>query len=145
MRPLQPKDLSLLFTAALAGTGILTLSYTDMSGMLSHDSMHYLRLAGNLVEGEGYRFSPSPGGEGPKFVATWPVGYPTLVAGLSLLTGWGVFLAGKLGYRVVEIPVHWYNSPSSRVSILGDPAGMFGDLFRIRYFDWTGRYDKGRQ
>lgn len=44
-----------------------------------------------------------------------------------------VYLARKLGYRVVEVPVRWRNSPDTRVHALLDPARMFLDMFRIRW------------
>lgn len=51
-----------------------------------------------------------------------------------------LFLARKFGFRVAEVPVSWYDSPSSRVDPLLDSARMLRDLFRIRW-DWLrGRY-----
>ncbi len=51
-----------------------------------------------------------------------------------------LFLAGKFGFRVAEVPVSWYDSPSSRVDPVRDSARMLLDLFRIRW-DWLrGRY-----
>lgn len=43
-----------------------------------------------------------------------------------------LFLASKLGFKVVEIPVEWINEPNSRVRMLADPALMFADVLRIR-------------
>ncbi len=43
-----------------------------------------------------------------------------------------LYLAGKLGYGIAEIPVEWINEPNSRVRMLLDPASMFLDLIRIR-------------
>jgi dolichyl-phosphate beta-glucosyltransferase len=43
-----------------------------------------------------------------------------------------LFLAGKMGYRVREVPVRWKNSPASKVRIPRDPALMFLELVRIR-------------
>ncbi len=51
-----------------------------------------------------------------------------------------LFLARKFGFRVTEVPVSWYDSPSSRVDPVLDSARMLRDLFRIRW-DWLrGRY-----
>jgi len=44
-----------------------------------------------------------------------------------------VFLAQKLGYRLLEKPVRWMNSKQTRVRIFSDPIKMFGDLFCIRW------------
>jgi len=43
-----------------------------------------------------------------------------------------LFLAHKLGFSTVEIPVRWVNEPNSRVRMLLDPMKMFVDLMRIR-------------
>jgi dolichyl-phosphate beta-glucosyltransferase len=51
-----------------------------------------------------------------------------------------LYLARKKGYRVAEVPITWYNSPRSRVSIAADPFQMFMDVIRIRYYDWKGYY-----
>jgi len=51
-----------------------------------------------------------------------------------------LYLARKHGYRIAEVPVTWYDSPRSRVSILSDPLRMFLDVLRIRYDDWKGYY-----
>lgn len=51
-----------------------------------------------------------------------------------------LYLARKRGYRIAEVPVTWYNSPRSRVSIVSDPVRMFMDVLRIRYYDLQGRY-----
>jgi dolichyl-phosphate beta-glucosyltransferase len=51
-----------------------------------------------------------------------------------------LFLARKLGYRVEEVPVRWFNSPASRVHPILDSARMLRDLFRIRWSWLRGRY-----
>jgi dolichyl-phosphate beta-glucosyltransferase len=43
-----------------------------------------------------------------------------------------LMLAQAMGFSAVEVPVHWTNSPTSRVRVLHDSVGMLGDLFRIR-------------
>ncbi len=44
-----------------------------------------------------------------------------------------LFLAQKLGYRVLETPVIWRNSAQSRVRMVSDPLAMFADLVRMRW------------
>jgi dolichyl-phosphate beta-glucosyltransferase len=51
-----------------------------------------------------------------------------------------LYLARRLGYRVVEVPVTWQDSRESKVNPLRDSARMFGDLARIRWNDLAGRY-----
>jgi len=43
-----------------------------------------------------------------------------------------LYLASRLGFNTVEIPVEWINEPNSRVRMLADPALMFADIMRIR-------------
>jgi len=51
-----------------------------------------------------------------------------------------LFIAGRLGYHIKEVPVRWLDSHDSRVHPLRDPARMFLDLLRIRARAWRGRY-----
>jgi dolichyl-phosphate beta-glucosyltransferase len=43
-----------------------------------------------------------------------------------------VWLARRLGYRVVEVGVEWRDDPASRVHLIRDSARMALDLFRFR-------------
>ncbi len=43
-----------------------------------------------------------------------------------------VFLAQKLGLRLLELPVVWRNSVQSRVRVFRDPLKMFWDVLQIR-------------
>ena len=43
-----------------------------------------------------------------------------------------LLLAQAMGFSTVEVPVHWTNSPTSRVRVLHDSTEMLCDLFRIR-------------
>ncbi len=61
------------------------------------------------------------------------------------LDGWTfdveiLYIARKRGFRIVEIPIHWYFNPGSRVNILRDSIAMFLDLIRIRLNDLRGIY-----
>ncbi len=51
-----------------------------------------------------------------------------------------LWIARKLGFRVVEVPVTWVNDPLSRVHPARDSARMLADLVRLRVDDWRGRY-----
>ncbi len=53
-----------------------------------------------------------------------------------------LYIARKQGFAIKEMPVHWYDSPDSRVSVFRDSARMFTDLLVIRWNDLRGRYDK---
>ena len=52
-----------------------------------------------------------------------------------------LFLARKLGYRVVEVPITWRHVPASRVDPLRDTVRMLSDVLRVRWNDIKGVYD----
>jgi dolichyl-phosphate beta-glucosyltransferase len=52
-----------------------------------------------------------------------------------------LFLAQRLGLRVAQVPVHFrYDSEPSTLRFTRDGMTMLGDLARIRWNDWRGRY-----
>lgn len=51
-----------------------------------------------------------------------------------------LYLAGKLGFAVAEVPVRWNHAPGTKVSMVSDSLEMFTDLLRIRWWDWKGKY-----
>jgi glycosyltransferase involved in cell wall biosynthesis len=65
---------------------------------------------------------------------------------LQRIERWGfdpeiLFLAGKFGFRVEEVPVLWGHSGDTRIHPLLDGARMFQEMVRIRWYDLTGKYD----
>jgi dolichyl-phosphate beta-glucosyltransferase len=53
-----------------------------------------------------------------------------------------LFLARRLGYRVVEIPIRWHHVEGSKVSTALDVARSFRDLLLIRFNALIGRYSR---
>ncbi len=53
-----------------------------------------------------------------------------------------LFIAKKIGLRLLEVPVVWNDVEGSKVNYLTDSPKMFLDLFKIRINDMKGRYDK---
>ena len=51
-----------------------------------------------------------------------------------------LFIARRLGYRTVEVPVRWSHSEGTKVSMFRDSLNMFLDLLRIRCNQCRGRY-----
>lgn len=51
-----------------------------------------------------------------------------------------LYIAHKHGLRIVELPVHWINSASSRLNPMVDAPRMVFDLLTIRLKDLLGRY-----
>ncbi len=63
------------------------------------------------------------------------------------LTGWSfdvevLFIARQLGYKVVEVPVHWYFNPNSKISVVRDSFRMGLDLLTIRRNGLRGDYTR---
>lgn len=53
-----------------------------------------------------------------------------------------LFIARRLGYRIVEVPIRWYFNPDSRVRLLQDSVHMGLDLITIRRNARRGVYDQ---
>ena len=51
-----------------------------------------------------------------------------------------LFIARKLGFKIVETPVRWSHAEGTKVRMLRDSLNMFLDLLRIRRYQWKGRY-----
>ena len=67
------------------------------------------------------------------------------VFGRQRMTGFSfdvelLWIARKLAYRVVEVPVTWVNHPLSRVHPVRDSLRMLADIARLRVNDWRGLY-----
>jgi len=43
-----------------------------------------------------------------------------------------LLLAQEYGYKIKEVPIHWDDSPGSKINLLKDPITMFWGLLRIR-------------
>jgi dolichyl-phosphate beta-glucosyltransferase len=64
------------------------------------------------------------------------------------LDGWSfdielLYIARRHGYRIVEIPIHWYHFSDSKVSAFRDAVRMISDIFRIHTNARRGVYDAG--
>ena len=51
-----------------------------------------------------------------------------------------LYLARRLGYRVIEVPVRWSHAEGTKVSMFRDSLNMFLDLVRIRWNALRGLY-----
>ena len=85
----------LLFVGA--SIAIFAKSLLQEHGYLSPDSRDYLALATNLKTDAIFSISNDGRPVAEKvYVATWPIGYPLLVASLSYILGVGVFVGSKI-------------------------------------------------
>lgn len=65
------------------------------------------------------------------------------VSGSSVSAGFDLeflFLAKKLGYTILEVPVTWRHAESKNVSLFKDSFETVRDLFQIRLYDMQGKY-----
>lgn len=53
-----------------------------------------------------------------------------------------LYIAQKRGYRIVEVPIHWYYQPESKVHPIKDTIRMVQDMLAVRRNDRQGLYDK---
>lgn len=68
------------------------------------------------------------------------------IFGRALIDRWSydseiMFLAVRLGYRPLEVAVRWHNDERSRVNLVRDTWRSFTDLWRIRFYQLTKKYD----
>lgn len=61
------------------------------------------------------------------------------------LTGWSfdveiLFIARQLGYKIIELPIHWYYNPNSKINVVRDSFKMGVDLLTIRMNAMRGVY-----
>ena len=66
---------------------------------------------------------------------------------LQTIERWGfdpeiLFIARKLGYQIVEVPVTWGHDERSRISYLKDGMKMLQEMAQIRKNSLRGRYDE---
>ena len=64
---------------------------------------------------------------------------------LQKIERWGfdpeiLFLARKLGFRTMEVPVRWAHSAGTRLHPLRDGMRMVWEIFRVRWYAITGQY-----
>ena len=62
------------------------------------------------------------------------------------LLGWSfdielLYIARRHGYRIVEVPIHWYHFSDSKVNAFRDAIRMIQDIFRIHARGRRGLYD----
>lgn len=53
-----------------------------------------------------------------------------------------IYLAGKLGYSIAEVPVQWIEAPGSKVDPIKEIRRFLRDLIIIKTNDWRGIYEQ---
>jgi dolichyl-phosphate beta-glucosyltransferase len=67
---------------------------------------------------------------------------------LQHIERWGfdpeiLYLAQKFGLKVQEVPVKWAHREGTRLNPLRDGIRMFGEILKIRWYSFTGKYEAG--
>ena len=95
-----------VLTSLLAAVAVIVRAYIDPDGYLSPDSFAYLRQATFFIEGRGFE-SDLTARLVPRFFATWPLGYPPLIAAVGWVLRLDPWWASKVlnGILLVSIPV----------------------------------------
>lgn len=62
------------------------------------------------------------------------------------IPGWSfdieiLFIARKRGYRIIEVPIHWYFDPATKLRAFKDALHMLRDIFLIHWINLRGLYD----
>ena len=52
-----------------------------------------------------------------------------------------LYLARRMGLRLVEVPIDWYHRANSKVRPIQDGFTMTADLLKVRWNSWRGRYN----
>ena len=65
---------------------------------------------------------------------------------LQTLSGWAfdvelLYLARQRGYSIVELPIHWYFNPESKLNVFQDALKMGMDILTIHWNKLRGVYD----
>ena len=89
---LKREDLYLIYIFLGISFSILLNAVFNSNGFISPDSSNYLSLAQNILNGDGYII---PSDRAQPF-AIWPVGYSSMIAGVSFITGASVYYASKI-------------------------------------------------
>lgn len=69
-----------------------------------------------------------------------------MLFGLQTLKGWSfdvevLFIARKRGLRIVEVPIHWYFNPESKLRVVQDAFKIGLDILTIHLNNIKGVYD----
>lgn len=61
------------------------------------------------------------------------------------MTGWSfdielLYIARQRGYRIVEVPIHWYFNPETKLNAISDSFKMMRDILQIRHNARQGLY-----
>jgi hypothetical protein len=105
---------------------------------ISPDSTNYLRAAQSIVNGYGFNVYAEAGWKDFYF-AHWPIGYPLLIAYVSLITGTDVYLASKILtiLTLAGIFVLLYLKFKKEAWIYALIMSCYQSFLTVFYFTWS--------
>lgn len=53
-----------------------------------------------------------------------------------------LYIARRRGYKIVEVPIHWYYDPDSRMRMIDDTLAMIREIWAVRANWRKGLYDR---
>jgi hypothetical protein len=123
----------------------VAIASREAPGAVRHDEPYYRHLVGRIYNGL-IRLLALPGLHDTQCgfkcfrAAAAEVLFPR-----QTLIGWSfdveiLFIARILGYKIVELPIHWYYNPHSKIKVLRDSIKMGADLVTIRLNALRGKY-----
>lgn len=134
-----------LFAAIEDGAEVAVGSRWQRPGMQTRRQPFYRQITGRIFNGMNRAFL------GLRLKDT-QCGFKafTRAAALSIFRSaqvdrWGwdpeaLFLANRLGFRVVEIPVEWAHDDRSKINPIVDGFSIVWDMLRVRWFHIRGHY-----
>ena len=125
----------------------IAIASREAPGAVRHNEPYYRHFVGRIYNGL-IRFLALPG------LQDTQCGFKCIKGTVAedlfprqTLTGWSfdveiLFIAQLLGYKVIEIPIHWYYNPHSKISVVRDSFKMGVDLLTIRLNALRGVYTR---
>ena len=123
----------------------IAIASREAKGAFRHDEPNYRHFVGRIYNGL-IRFLALPG------LQDTQCGFKCFRGRVAedlfrrqTLTGWSfdveiLFIARLLSYKTIEIPIHWYYNPNSKISVIRDSFKMGVDLLTIRLNALRGVY-----
>jgi glycosyltransferase involved in cell wall biosynthesis len=123
----------------------IAIASREAQGAVRHGEPYYRHFVGRIYNGL-IRFLALPG------LQDTQCGFKCFRGAVAddlfrrqTLTGWSfdveiLFIARLLGYKIIELPIHWYYNPHSKISVVRDSFKMGMDLLTIRLNALRGVY-----
>ena len=140
---LKDKDLFCVLVFFAMAIAIYSKSYFNFHGNLSADSMRYLEISQNLVDGNGFLYtsdhqSATAMPSARVFPATWPLAYPICIFLISKITGVTVFWSSKLlGILMIGLIIVLFRILFQEKAYVYSLIFLFSSFLEIFSYTWS--------